>query len=129
MVLAPEEEESSMARPISTRVHGVLDDVTAGALLAAPRLLGWNDRVRQLLTYGESAGNVARDAAQKAGLPVIDIALRDEEVANCSLTSYRFDPALGRRGMLTLELFNYVVPLQEAGEKGTKEPDAKGVTG
>jgi hypothetical protein len=39
--LAPEEDELSMARPISTRAHGALDDVTAGALLAAPRVLGW----------------------------------------------------------------------------------------
>jgi hypothetical protein len=45
------------------------------------------------------------------------------------VTSYRFDPALGKRGKLTLELFNYVAPLQEAGEKVTKEPDANGVTG
>jgi hypothetical protein len=45
------------------------------------------------------------------------------------VTSYRCDPALGKRGKLTLELFNDVAPLQEAGQKGTKEPDAKGVIG
>jgi hypothetical protein len=45
------------------------------------------------------------------------------------VTSYRFDPALGKRGTLTLELFNSVAPLREVGEKVTKEPDAKGVTG
>jgi hypothetical protein len=44
-------------------------------------------------------------------------------------TSYRFDPALGKRGTLTVEVFTYVAPLQEAGQKGTNEPDAKGVTG
>jgi hypothetical protein len=43
--------------------------------------------------------------------------------------SYRFDPALGKRGSLTLELCNDVAPLQEARQKVTKEPDAKGVTG
>jgi hypothetical protein len=30
---------------------------------------------------------------------------------------------------LTLELFNYIAPLQEVGQKVTKEPDANGVTG
>jgi hypothetical protein len=30
---------------------------------------------------------------------------------------------------LTLALFNYIAPLQEAGQKVTKEPDANGVTG
>ena len=45
------------------------------------------------------------------------------------VTSYRFDPALGKRGKLTLALFNDVAPLQEAGEKGMKEPDANGITG
>ena len=38
-------------------------------------------------------------------------------------------PALGKRGKLTLALFNYVAPLQEAGQKGTKEPHANGITG
>jgi len=50
---------------------------------------------------------------------------RAVEVANCSVTAYRFDPALGRRGKLVLELFNYVAPLEEAGEKVTKEPDIR----
>jgi broad specificity phosphatase PhoE len=33
-----------------------------------------------LVRHGESAGNVARDLAEAAGLPVIDIALRDADV-------------------------------------------------
>ena len=45
------------------------------------------------------------------------------------MTSYRFDPALGKRGTRTVEVFNDVALLQEAGQKGTKEPHAKGVTG
>lgn len=52
-----------------------------------------------------------------------------EEIANCSVTSYRFDPKLGKRGKFALELFNYVVPVEEAGEKVTKEPDARTVGG
>lgn len=39
----------------------------------------WPDTL-WIVRHGESAGNVARDAAQKAGLPVIDIALRDVDV-------------------------------------------------
>src|SRR5262249_55045255 len=33
-----------------------------------------------LVRHGESAGNVARDAADAAGLPVIDLAIRDVDV-------------------------------------------------
>lgn len=40
-----------MTKPMSTRVHGALDYLTAGALVAAPRLLGWDGRVTRLLTY------------------------------------------------------------------------------
>jgi hypothetical protein len=39
-----------MVKPISTRVHGVLDYLTAGTLVVAPRLLGWDGRVTRLLT-------------------------------------------------------------------------------
>jgi broad specificity phosphatase PhoE len=39
----------------------------------------WPD-VLWIVRHGESAGNVARDAAQAAGLPVIDIATRDVDV-------------------------------------------------
>jgi broad specificity phosphatase PhoE len=46
------------------------------------------------------------------------------EVANCSVTSYEFDRNLGRRGKLALRLFNFVAPLEEAGEEITTKPDA-----
>lgn len=49
---------------------------------------------------------------------------RAQEIANCSVTSYEFDRNLGRRGKLALRLFNFVAPLEEAGEKVTSEPDA-----
>ena len=54
---------------------------------------------------------------------------RAEEVANCSVTSYQFDPALGKHGKLALRLFNHVAPIEDAGERVTKEPDAKTVGG
>ena len=49
---------------------------------------------------------------------------RQHDVANCSVTSYTFDPQQGRYGKLVLSEFNFCAPLQEAGEKVTTEPDA-----
>jgi hypothetical protein len=40
----------NLMKPISTSVHGILDYVSVGTLLAAPRLFGWNGAVRQLLS-------------------------------------------------------------------------------
>ena len=50
---------------------------------------------------------------------------RTDEVANCSVTAYEFDPTLGRRGKLALRLYNFVAPLEEAGEPVTRAPDAR----
>ena len=47
------------------------------------------------------------------------------EVANCSVTLYRYDETARPRGKLELELFNFVAPLEEAGAPVTSEPDAK----
>lgn len=47
-----------------------------------------------------------------------------KDVANCSITSYEFDPTLGRRGKLALRLFNFVAPLEEGGADITRQPDA-----
>ena len=49
---------------------------------------------------------------------------REDEVANCAVTSYEFDPDLGRKGKLALRLYNFVAPLEEAGEEVTRAPDA-----
>jgi broad specificity phosphatase PhoE len=49
---------------------------------------------------------------------------KKEELANCSVTSYRHDPKLGPRGALRLTQFNFVAPLEEAGAPVTSEPDA-----
>jgi broad specificity phosphatase PhoE len=48
-----------------------------------------------------------------------------EDVANCSVTSYRYDENAFPRGMLRLELFNFVAPLEEAGAPVTTKPDAQ----
>lgn len=50
---------------------------------------------------------------------------REGDVANCSVTEYRFDPGKGKDGGLALERYNFTVPLEEAGTPVTSEPDAK----
>lgn len=45
------------------------------------------------------------------------------DVANCSVTSYAFDPDRGKHGKLVLQQYNFVAPLEEAGEEVTTEPD------
>ena len=49
---------------------------------------------------------------------------RQHDIANCSVTSYCFDQALGQHGKLKLNLFNFVAPLEEAGQPVTREQDA-----
>ena len=46
------------------------------------------------------------------------------DVANCSVTEYRFDAQAGPRGRLLLHRYNVVAPLEEAGAPVTAEPDA-----
>src|SRR5919199_372745 len=48
---------------------------------------------------------------------------RAEEIANCAITSYEFDPSLGKQGKLALKLYNFVAPLEEAGAPLTTKPD------
>jgi broad specificity phosphatase PhoE len=48
---------------------------------------------------------------------------RGEDVANCSITSYRFERSVGRRGKLVLESYNFVAPLVEEGTAVTTRPD------
>ena len=46
-------------RVIPTQVHGVLDHLTGGALLAAPGLLGLGDEPRAALTLRLAGGGAA----------------------------------------------------------------------
>ena len=48
---------------------------------------------------------------------------RSEDVANCSITSYRFERSVERRGKLVLESYNFVAPLVEEGTAVTTRPD------
>jgi len=49
---------------------------------------------------------------------------RETDIANCSVTSYFYDSMRGRHGKLALEKFNFVAPVEEAGEEVTTEADA-----
>lgn len=49
---------------------------------------------------------------------------REKDVANCSVTTYDYTVDSEGRGALTLRAYNYVTPLEVAGEPVTKEPDA-----
>ncbi|NEX63772.1 histidine phosphatase family protein [Noviherbaspirillum galbum] len=48
---------------------------------------------------------------------------RQNDVPNCSVTSYEFDLARGRHGKLVPRLVNFVAPLRDAGTPVTVEPD------
>lgn len=48
----------------------------------------------------------------------------DKDVANCSVTSYRFVHTPGGRGQMALERYNWVAPLESASQPVTREPDA-----
>lgn len=48
---------------------------------------------------------------------------REAEVANCSVTTYRYDPDAGLRGALRLESYNQVDHLEREDEEITDEPD------
>lgn len=48
---------------------------------------------------------------------------RAEEVANCSITAYAFDPRAGRQGKLVLRKTNFVAPLEAAGAPITSAAD------
>jgi 2,3-bisphosphoglycerate-dependent phosphoglycerate mutase len=50
---------------------------------------------------------------------------RVDDVANCSVTRYEFDPGQGKRGKLLLREYNTVVPLLEEGAPITAEPDVR----
>lgn len=61
-----------MAKPLSSRAHGVLDYLTAGTLLAAPRLLGWSAPVTRLLT-GAALGTLAYSALTRYELAPVKL--------------------------------------------------------
>jgi broad specificity phosphatase PhoE len=51
---------------------------------------------------------------------------RAGDVPNCSVTSYAFDPMLGKRGKLAVRLVNFVAPLEDSGTPVTVAADMPG---
>jgi broad specificity phosphatase PhoE len=52
------------------------------------------------------------------------------DVANCSITQYRFDPTHGQTGGMTLERYNFTVPMEDQAVSVTAEQDARiGISG
>ena len=84
----------------------------------------WCDMILRLRS---ALDTIALHHAQRrvlvVGHQVVVLCLRD--VANCSVTEYRFDAALGKDGGLGLHRYNFTVPLEEEGTPVTSEPDAK----
>jgi len=80
-------------------------------------------RERVLLVAHQVIVNCLRyllERLDEAAILAID---RVADVPNCSVTSYEFDPAAGRRGKLVLRQASFVLPLEEAGAPVTSEPD------
>ena len=48
---------------------------------------------------------------------------RAEDVPNCGITAYEFDPGVGKNGKLVLRGANIVAPLKESGTPVTDKPD------
>jgi broad specificity phosphatase PhoE len=48
---------------------------------------------------------------------------RQSDVANCAITEYRFDPAIGRDGGLVLARYNVTAPMEEQHTRVTAAPD------
>ena len=54
---------------------------------------------------------------------------REEELLNCSVTTFVHDPSLGRNGGMRLERYNEAVALDEDDAPVTAEPDAEEMAG
>ena len=59
-------------RFVSTKTHGILDYLTAGTLLAAPRALGWSRSVTRLLT-GAACGTIAYSVLTRYELGLVRV--------------------------------------------------------
>jgi broad specificity phosphatase PhoE len=48
---------------------------------------------------------------------------REGDIANCSITEYRFDPSAGKSGKLVLDRYNVTAPIEQEQAPVTKAPD------
>jgi broad specificity phosphatase PhoE len=80
-------------------------------------------RERVLIVSHQVVVNCFRYLFERMTEEQILTADRENEIANCSVTSYHFNPQLGNSGKLTLDLFNFVAPVEQAGAPVTSKPD------
>jgi broad specificity phosphatase PhoE len=98
---------------VALRLRSMLDSI--GRQYAGERLLVISHQVvilvfRYLLERLDESELLAIDKA--------------DDVANCSITVFEFDPSIGRQGGMALRTYNDISPLQRAGEQVTAESDA-----
>jgi broad specificity phosphatase PhoE len=72
-------------------------------------------RERVLIVAHQVIVNCFRYLFERLDEASILAADRAGDVPNCSVTSYSFDPGLGKRGKLAPRLVNFVAPLEETG--------------
>jgi broad specificity phosphatase PhoE len=80
-------------------------------------------RERVLIVAHQVVVNCFRYLFERMTEEAILEADRREDIANCSVTSYEFDPLIGKKGKLALRLYNSVEHLNEAGEPVTTKKD------
>jgi broad specificity phosphatase PhoE len=98
---------------VGLRVRGVLDTLRLD--LAGERVLISTHQVVVLMF------RYVLEAMTEAEVLAIS---SEEPVAHCSVTSYVFDPSVGRRGGMALQAYNVVEPLVEEDEPVTTYEDA-----
>jgi broad specificity phosphatase PhoE len=80
-------------------------------------------RERVLIVAHQVIVNCFRYLFERLDEDAILAADRTNDVPNCSITSYSFDPTLGKRGKLALHLLNFVAPLTDTGTPITSGKD------
>jgi broad specificity phosphatase PhoE len=80
-------------------------------------------RERVLIVAHQVIVNCFRYLFERLDEDAILTADRAGDVPNCSVTSYAFDPGLGKHGKLSLHLLNFVAPLEAAGAPVTVGKD------
>jgi broad specificity phosphatase PhoE len=94
------------------RLRSVLDTLTREYTGERVLIVGHQVIVNCFRYLFERLDEAAILAADRAG-----------DVPNCSVTSYRFDPSLGKHGKLALSLLNFVAPLEASGTPVTVGKD------
>lgn len=104
---------------ISTKMHGLLDYLTAGALMVAPRVLGWSEGVTRMMT-GAALGTVGYSALTSYELGPIKMLPMRIHLALDALSGALFcggpllfpnERASVRRALLGIGLFELAVTL------------------